>query len=160
MYKRQVLGTVIVDRVVDVFFLALTVGIAFLVGWSDFVALWRSLEVNHETDEAGGVDLKVVALGVALLGIIFLYLTRNYSWSKKIRARVLKAVHGFKDGLLSALRVKNMPAFIFHSAAIWVCYYLMVVFGFWAFEPTEHLGLVPALFLFICLLYTSPSPRD
>jgi len=157
---EKVLGTVIVDRIVDVVFLGLVIGIAFLVGWSDFVALWRSLEINHEQEAASGPDLKLIVLAVAVIGILFLYLTRNYGWSKKIRDRIIQAVQGFKDGLLSALRVKNIPAFIFHSAVIWVCYYLMVVFGFWAFEPSEHLGLVPALFLFILtsLAMIIPTP--
>jgi len=157
---EKVLGTVIVDRVVDIVFLAIFVGITFLVGWSDFIAMWRSLNLDNAEGDGPKSYLLYYIAAAAVIALLILFLTRNQSWSVKIRERLLQAIQGFKDGLLSVLRVDNMLAFIFHSGFIWICYYMMTIFGFQAFEPSQDLGWTAGLFLFILasLAMMIPTP--
>jgi len=51
-------------------------------------------------------------------------------------------------------------AFVFHSILIWFCYFAMTYVIFFAFKPTEHLGPVAGLVVFVfgTLGIVFPSP--
>ena len=63
--------------------------------------------------------------------------------------KVADLLKGFWDGILSVKKLENPPLFIFYTIMIWVAYYVMYYMYLPAFGPTEHLGFVVALMVFV-----------
>jgi glycosyltransferase 2 family protein len=146
----RVMGTVVVDRLLDMVTLALIVGFSFLVQYD---LLWSWLDKNL-SDGTGSFRLlsHPIFLTAAALGVISLCLA--YIFRKKIAQlplinRVWHIVEKFGDGLKSIKRVKNPVTFILHSLNIWFMYYMMTFLCFLAFAPTAQLSPQAALTVFV-----------
>lgn len=146
---EKVMGTVVIDRMADVFSLLLVIGLAFVFEFARILDLIRSLNANADDPGAGNLPIwfwVLLAAGTgALLGLIVFW--------KRLKTiplfqRFLHIIEGFAEGLKTILQLDRPLLFILHSLNIWFMYYLMNYFGFLSFVPTEHLGLLAALMVF------------
>ena len=147
---EKVLGTIVVDRTMDVLSLLLIVGIAFLL---EFDTLWGYLSANMST-EAGvlGLLMNPYVLGVGglgLLGMVAAFIFRHKIQSTGIYKKVLQVLQGFWEGILSVKNLDKPWLFIVHSLIIWIGYYLMFYMYLPTFGPTAHLGFIVALMVFV-----------
>ncbi len=163
---EKVMGTVVVDRILDVLCLLTVVGIAFVVQWdllTSFIVDARSVGDATVGEDAATSwlgtyifsGLFVAALGVGVVYYLFTHLSHT-SFVQKVS----KLAVGFGSGLKSLTRVRNKPLLVFHTFGIWTCYFAMAYVPFFAFPPTEHLGPDAALmvFVFSALGIIIPSP--
>lgn len=141
------MGTIVTDRIVDV----LCLGIMILLGFIfNFGAIWQFISSSPMLMQIG--DYWYVLAILAVGGLMFLWRMRKWltsekegpAWLEKIKSIAI----GFMEGLASIRNVESMPLFIFHSIAIWVLYYLMTYFCFFAFEPTAGLSPIAGLIVF------------
>lgn len=133
-------GTVVVERITDVLCLFMLIVISFIVEWTKLEAFIRSLPFGSGSEMK--IPIWFILAAVAGVGILVaLYLLRK---NEKLR----KIFEGFRDGLLSVVKLKNKGLFIVYSAAIWAMYFLMTFFVMKAFPETQHLGYSAVLTLF------------
>ncbi len=155
---EKTLGTVVVDRIVDVLSLAIVIALAFLF---EFETISHFLAPYLGGGEKGSSSpLLLYLLGALLLGAALLWLFRKPLLRSRPGQKILGMMQGFAEGLQSIRHVKKPGLFLFHSLNIWLMYYLMTWLGFLAFNPTAHLGLSPALIVFVAgsLGMVVPSP--
>lgn len=155
---EKVMGTIVVDRVVDVLCLLLAFGLALLF---EFDKLWGYIEESGGSGAAGsGSNLKWILLAgfAAVAGLVFLL--RKQLAQTAIFQKILKMVAGFWEGMRTVGQLDRPWLFVFHSLNIWVLYFLMTWLGFKAFGPTSHLDMRAALtvFAFGTLGMVIPSP--
>ncbi len=150
MSVSRVMGTVVVDRILDLVTLALIVGFSFIVQYD---ILWSWLDKNLG-DGSGSFRLFAhpAFIAVTVFGVISLVLA--YILRKKIAklpfvSKIWHLVEKFSEGLKTIRKVKNPAAFIFHSVNIWIMYYLMTYLCFFAFAPTADLSPLAALTVFV-----------
>ena len=118
-----VMGTVVVERVLDV----LTLGFAlatlpFLFG-GRLNAIWTSVAGWLAGLLPGGASTLVtivLAAGVLVIAAVTLLARRGAGGG-----RIASLVSGFRDGLVSLARVRRRGALIASTAGIWACYTLM-----------------------------------
>lgn len=119
----HLLGTVILERSVDLLFLVFTIGLAFLVENELFLSL-ASLLVNIEDLWSKILANLPVFLGGLVIFIIFLVLIlrkyRDHGLIKKIRHFMREIVSGLK----SVNQFSNPLGFWLSSVLIWVIYFL------------------------------------
>ncbi len=142
----QALGTVVVDRLLDFMSLGVIIIIGFLL---EFKALYTKLSSLVSFDSLTG---KIWLLGFLILSVTILWwfyrnLTRHSDkqWVQTLKSKVA----GFKLGIQSVMRVKNVPLLIFYSLTIWALYVLMTYFCVKGFAPTAHLTFSQSLVAFI-----------
>jgi uncharacterized protein (TIRG00374 family) len=160
---EKVMGTVVVDRVADVISLALVMALAFALEFDQILALLRSFQDESSTGSGGFSWVLWVLAGLAFLGILTVVLVFIFwdRWkTKPLFVRIRKIATGFLDGIKTISKLERPGLFILHSANIWFMYYLMTYLGFQAFGPTQDLGLMPALMVFVvgALGIVIPSP--
>ena len=159
---EKVMGTVVVDRILDVLCLLVVVAIAFFVQWDLLTGLILDARGGAAASEGGlgvgGLLLIAAALGLGALAVGY-WVLKTYAHLAVVQ-KVLKFVNGFKDGLTSLKDVRSMPILLFNTLGIWGCYFLMAYVPFFAFPPTAHLGVDAALmvFIFSALGIVIPSP--
>ncbi len=144
----KVMGTVIVDRILDMVCLMLIVVVGFIL---EFNTYWTYLQQNT-TFTMGSVTHQwpyLVALVVlTVIGVAFYKLRDKFRHTKfyeKGRTLSLSLWEGFK----TVKYVENPLYFILHSVNIWLMYFLMTYLCFKAYAPTSELGGLPALTVFV-----------
>lgn len=145
---EKVMGTIVVDRIIDVISLLLVTGLVFLVEF-DTISTFFNEHISF-SDKFGGMQGLVLygaIAGMMALGIFFIF--RKRLEQTAIYKRIYQLVIGFIEGLKSVARLKRPWLFIFHSVAIWVLYFLMIYLCFFSFGPTENLPAVAALVIFV-----------
>jgi len=148
MPVEKVVGTIVVDRAMDILSLLLLVGLAFLL---EFDRLWGYLSKNMQTGDIGLLSNPIILGlgGIGLLGLLVLIIFRKQIQQSKFFEKIINVLKGFWDGIMSIRNLDNPPLFIFYSIMIWVAYYLMFYMYLPAFSPTAHLGFTVALMVFV-----------
>jgi glycosyltransferase 2 family protein len=159
-YEKQpvekVLGTIVVDRAVDVISLLFALVLAFFL---QFNVIFGFLKEHFGDSRLTGTLIWQMSI-VAGLGLVGLWLLRKNIMHTTIYIRIRKFLLGFWEGIRSIRTVENMPLFIFYSVVIWLMYYSMTWMCFLSFGPTAHLGGLAALMVFVFggLGIVFPSP--
>ena len=146
----RVMGTVVVDRILDLITLAIIVGFSFLLQYN---LLWQWLDKNLGSGN-GSFRLFAHPLFLGLMAVGVLLIVLFYVFRKKIAQlplvnKVWHIVEKFTEGLKTIKKIDNLPLFLFHSINIWVMYYLMTLLCFYAFAPTANLSAGAALTVFV-----------
>ena len=137
---EKVMGTVVVDRVIDVFSLLLAILLAFVFSFKELSAFLDSMPLSFSGTK---LLLLLVVIGLAGVGFVF-YLVKNYP-----NNFLVKKILGFLEGVKSIKDIDRPFWFVFHSVLIWVMYFVMIWVGLYAFGPTAHLGATAGLLLFV-----------
>ncbi|MCC6463471.1 MAG: flippase-like domain-containing protein [Saprospiraceae bacterium] len=158
---EQVMGTLVVDRLMDFVCLALVMGLAFLF---EADTLWAFIHQNQNTGASGGGILQnpVVwaVLGLFVAGGLLAFLFRQRLSQLPVFKKIGALLEGFWDGLRSVFRLRHAGLFLAYSLGIWLMFYLQCVFNLKAFPPTAGLGAGAALMVFVfgTLGFVIPSP--
>jgi glycosyltransferase 2 family protein len=150
MSVSRVMGTVVVDRLLDMVTLAIIVGFSFIVQYD---ILWSWLDKNLG-DGSGSFRLfgHPVFIGLmvsSVVAMVLAYMLRKKIAQLPVVNKVWHIVEKFSEGLKTIRKVKNPLTFVFHSINIWVMYYFMTYLCFFAFAPTANLSPLAALTVFV-----------
>jgi hypothetical protein len=143
----RTMGTVIVDRLLDMISLTLIMTFAIFI---QFDTVWGYLSQNAKlpTNPLSS-PLFLGLLGVMLLVGVVLWLFRNKIFETKIGQKIREILAKMWEGSKTVKQLENRGLFIFHSINIWLMYYLMTYFCFFAFAPTALLSPWAALTVFV-----------
>ncbi len=147
---EKLVGTIVVDRVLDVICLLSMIGLAFLL---EFGRIWEFVQQEAFKGEGTGSILQnawvLAFLGIILTGVIGLILFRKKIMQSAIFQKVKQIFLGFWEGIMSIRKLNNPVLFIFYTIFIWLMYYLMTYLCFFAFEPTAKLSMLAGLTVFV-----------
>lgn len=147
-HMGKLLGTVILERTIDLLCIIITIFLAFALENQTFIGLMGDLVSVDGLLEKITRSLPLV-LGGSIVAIIFFYLAfQKYRDSSLFR----KARHFLRDmiqGFISLRKVKNQLGFWTSSIAIWLIYYLMMLFVAWAIPTTASLSLSAVLIVMV-----------
>ncbi|NJC27197.1 lysylphosphatidylglycerol synthase transmembrane domain-containing protein [Neolewinella antarctica] len=144
---ERVVGTVVVERIVDVIMILCATALALFLG-RETIMDW----VLETVDLSKFASLTWVLGVVAVITLLFLFLAwhqRQRILATTVGQKIINILKGFGEGIQTALQVKTPALFAVHTLNIWVMYFLMTVFTFYAFAPTADLPYVAALVTFV-----------
>lgn len=159
---EKVLGTMVVDRLMDFVCLIAVVGLAFVFEGRTLLEFITRDRENAAGEGGGLLTSTVVLLALGLLlaaGLTLLFFRKNVS-QLPVYQKVASMIKGFWDGLRSVSKVKSPSVFVLLSAGIWLMFYVQCLFNLWAFPPTASLGWGAALMVFVfgTFGFVIPSP--
>lgn len=141
----QLLGTVIIERVVDIVSLIVVLLLTLLLQFSQIIEF---VKVNVFYPFYDVIIIKILngnRLILFLMIIIVIILIASFLYFRNfLRERspklVRKFIEGLKEGLTSIARLEQKKIFIAYTILIWICYFLMTYFWFFVFKETSILG--------------------
>ncbi|MEP2773331.1 MAG: lysylphosphatidylglycerol synthase transmembrane domain-containing protein [Fulvivirga sp.] len=148
------LGTVVAERVIDLIFLILLIGISFLIELDNLLFFFNSEEMQKLTGKGGGGFPYMLVAG-GLIFITGIYLMLRYILAKRrfLALRFIlkgkKILKGIKSGITAVFKLEQRILFILYSLIIWLLYYLMMYLVMLAFPETAELGFLAALTIFV-----------
>lgn len=140
----QLLGTVIIERIVDVVSLMILLCLTLVLQFDQILEFIQT-NVFYPFYEkvilkivAGNTTVVIIAASVVLISVCLFFYFRKYIRERSPKL-VVKFVEGLKEGITSVSKLKQKKLFILYTFLIWVCYYLMTYFWFFIFEETSVL---------------------
>jgi len=148
---EKAIGTVVLDRIVDVISLLIVIFLAFVLSF-DHMSGYFEKNFNLMTNIQQLVYNPVFIASLMILGLIVaggFYVYRERIFNSSLGKKVANILKGFMDGIYSIFKLEKPWWFLFHSVIIWLMYFLMTYFCFFAYEPTSHLGPIAGLVVFV-----------
>ena len=143
----KLIGTVVVERLVDVIMLLL---LLLLTIFTQFSQVLKFLDNNPEVKEKlEKVMYSPVLIGAGILFVLIVWLARHKIQKSSVMKTVIGYVNQFIEGFRSIGKMKKVGAFIFHTLLIWFLYYAMMFCVFFAFGFTSHLMPLAGLTVFV-----------
>jgi uncharacterized membrane protein YbhN (UPF0104 family) len=141
------IGTMVVERIVDLISIILVGSLVLFVEYDTLYAYFNETVLNKKASEPTETSyLKWIILGSIILiclGGAF-FVQHKYGFAR-MKAMLIERLKGFAEGLKSIRYLRQPFMFVFHSVFIWVCYFLMVYFSFYALPETASLGAFAGL---------------
>lgn len=150
---ESLIGTVIVERAIDVLCLALLTFIIFVVKIDFFGAFLVQHVFNPLSEKVGqlfpasGWAWLVFILGLAFMVLFWIY-RRRFSHIVFLQ-KIKKVFFGLLEGLKSVYKMKKFGAFLFYTLIMWSMYFLMTWLMCFALPETSHLRPIDGLFLLV-----------
>lgn len=150
---NKLLGTVIVERIIDVLSLLICIILAAMLEHKRLGNFFTENIFDPAISSFRKLGNSTFLLSVIIILLLVLIVGIFY-FAKKNRQKgsnsnISKLVRGFFDGLRSVANLKRPGLFILQSAFIWGLYYLGVYLALFAFPFTSSLGAGAALFLLV-----------
>lgn len=146
------LGTVIVERLLDVICLAVCMLLTTVI---EHDRLWGFIAENILQPAQGKLDWVARPSGLLVMGalVIVFFMVLRSLWSRKSGesgdGKIRRMMKGILEGIRSVRRIDRKGAFLFHTVFIWSCYFLMSYTCFKALPATAGLGWQAGLFVLV-----------
>lgn len=136
----KAMGTIVTDRILDVLSLLIVLLVAFSIEFDTISAfLIENTELSSLRTLVNPWTIGALVL-IVIFGLLVLRFILHAGTQNALVLKIRKFIFGFKEGIVSVLKVKSPGQLIFHSVLIWIMYYLMTYACFKSFGPTADLG--------------------
>ncbi|MEX1189452.1 MAG: lysylphosphatidylglycerol synthase transmembrane domain-containing protein [Bacteroidia bacterium] len=151
----QLIGTVILERVIDLLILISLIAVVVFAQFERFGSFFRNEVFGDKLD---AILISLDKLGPFLYLILAFLIIGGFVFIRWFFARfgelgaVIKLKNLFKgigDGFATLFKMKRKGAFLFHTFFIWFNYFLMTWVCVYAYEPTAALKAFDGLFLMV-----------
>ena len=142
----KLVGTVILERIVDMITMLLVIAIATGLHADAIHHLWAEISnaKSAQPNESNHLIWFILG-GMMLMGVIGIWLIirfKHLTWVGKIHHFMV----GILDGIRSILQLKDRLAFVVYTIVIWLCWILMSYFLLKALPDTAQLTFADAIF--------------
>ncbi len=139
---NKLVGTVVVERVVDLLITLLIAISIFFIQFSIIQEFVTDLFANSGQNQ---FIWYVIAGILLLLSTYLVYRNRKWLYQLPIINKFQSFIEGLLDGMKTVFSLNRKGLFIFYSLFIWLMYFFMPFFIFYALEGTSHLGVSAGL---------------
>ncbi|GAA4329649.1 lysylphosphatidylglycerol synthase transmembrane domain-containing protein [Flaviaesturariibacter amylovorans] len=139
----KLVGTIVMERAVDVVCLLIAFACAFLFQGDIISAPIRERFSGIVSDGSGEASVRKIALmaGGALLFVALLFFVLKRFGHIDFIGKLKNVVRGIGHGLSSIRFVQQKGAFLIQTILIWVLYLAGTTLGIYALRETAHLGI-------------------
>lgn len=139
----QSFGTIILERVVDLIFMMLFLGLTFFFKYEAILAFYQQANFSVSPGKIFLV-LSVLAAGA---GLFFLF--RNRFRQVPLLGKVIAFLEGILSGVLSIFKLKHPAKFLLYSLGIWICYYFAAYLVCFALPETADFTTADGFFIVV-----------
>ena len=148
---NSLIGTVIIERIIDVLFLLSILVFSVLLEYNrifDFIKINILVPMFDKFSNSSLIIYLII--GMLLIAILAIYVIKIYHeklLSIKLYNKLYEIIIGFKEGILSVIKMEKKGLFILYSVSIWFLYILSTYLCYFAIESTSTLSFSSAIFV-------------
>jgi len=143
------IGTILIERTIDLLMMAGLLGLAFLSASEELTALIDLTQSKSDPTAGPGIPWGSIFFGLFIAAGLFGWLFRARLKTTPFYAKVRDFLKGMLEGIKAVGQLPNKWAFWAHTFFIWGCYYAMVYVCFYALPFTAD--VTPAQGLFVMM---------
>ena len=151
----KLIGTVILERVIDVIMLLSLILVVFFSQIDRFGKFFMTeifgdklSKLSNIFNEIGQIIIPALLVFCIASFLIIRWATKRFQ-NNKIVIRIADFFKSLSDGAISLFKMKRKGEFIFHSLFIWGMYFVMTWLCVFAYDPTSALSAFDGLFLMV-----------
>jgi len=139
----KLIGTVIVERVIDFFFLGLFILASLILQFDNIIAFFQSVnEARSSGGDAGEESNLLTYIGIAFAaGLIVLFALRKRILAMPLFDKIRSFMFGVLEGMKTVYKMQRKGAFIAYTLFIWAAYFGMIYVNFYSIEGLDILGV-------------------
>jgi uncharacterized protein (TIRG00374 family) len=139
----KLIGTIILERVIDAITLLLVFGITIIIQPAIYTDLFNAFfHSPHDPakKKISGYIIAAIIIGIIAIAIIVWMIAKKKKLAdlKGIIQRIGRSIW---QGISAVQHLKQRWLFIFYSIALWTFYFTGGYIGFYAFQETQHYGV-------------------
>ncbi|WP_101688980.1 lysylphosphatidylglycerol synthase transmembrane domain-containing protein [Dysgonomonas massiliensis] len=142
----KLVGTVILDRILDIVMVVVIVSSAFLFNMQFFISYINSNEKLLSLVQT--LVYSPYLYIIIVVGVLGMFVVFKYFGENKIVKKVTGLVIGFWSDLKAMGQMKEKSRLILYSILLWIFYFLHFYIAFYAFGFTKDLGITAGLIAF------------
>lgn len=149
---EEALGTVITERIVDMFLLIIVFVLTLLSQFSQLIGLSNKYifdPLGDKLHKLSAHPVLSVILAVIVIGIGVAFLIYRKKISGMLKGKFGNIIKGFAGGITSVKNIKHKWRFVILSLGIWAAYFYSLYFLMFAFKETAVLGQSECLVLLL-----------
>ena len=158
----SVFGSMVADRLADTVTVALITLFTFLVASRQLISYLAQNQATYERLE--GLALSPWLWGAVILAIAAVWWFLRHKWSHPAARRIQTAVFELWQGFAAIFSMPGKGRWLILTAAIWGCFFVQLVFGFFAFGFTADIiadyGITAALVTFVLSSISMAVPSN
>lgn len=142
----KLVGTILIERAVDMLTLFIIVIIALLSQAKIVGGFAKEMFIKYvfsQNTQSFLIKVSILILCFIILFFLLKFLFKRFRHVKFVQ-KIKGIYYGILAGLMSVKSMKNKWLFIFHSILIWSCYLVGTYLGFFAINETAGLPLMSA----------------
>ena len=144
------LGTVVLERVVDLLTLIIWVLVVLLIRWQEFGSFMKENLFEPLMGKFSSAIVPIaIIVAVMVMGGFLLWHYRESIIKNRVFAKIFGIINGLKDGLLTAFKMERKGLFFLYTLLLWGTYWLTSMCTILAFPQVSSLNAVDALFLMV-----------
>jgi glycosyltransferase 2 family protein len=146
----KLIGTMIFERITD-FVTMMVLGVfIFIINFS----ILKKFIISHPTFGSNVLGLLtftniILCIALIVLILVIFFIFKPIKKEGKLYQFLRKVKHNLQDGFKTFHTVENKWLYLAHTMFIFLMWLLMLYVVFLAFEPTKHLGIGVAMFVFL-----------
>jgi len=150
----KLVGTVIVERVIDFMSLLFLLGILIIFRFETFGNFFQEnvfIPIGDKISRSLNFS-RLIWIGLVSLTLIFVityFVFREQISAIKFISKGKNFIKGIIEGLKTVYKLKKRGLFLFHTLIIWMSYWLMTWVVVFALPSTEDLQIIDGLFLLV-----------
>lgn len=149
----SLLGTVIVERAIDLLVLVILTLIVFFAKinfFGNFLSQNIFVPLGHKFSGLLSRWIPILLFFIILLVLmVLLFVFRKKLSHIHVIMKLKKLLSGIANGLKSLYTMKNLPLFLLHTLLIWGMYFLITWIIFFTIPETSGLGPLAGLFILV-----------
>ncbi len=159
----KLVGTILVERTIDVLTVLLILGLTLLVGGTEtgsFLSenVFMPAEEKLSSSFGSATVITVIVLFLAVTAVVMFFMLR-----KRLSAHpVFGRVYSFSDGLVSGLKsigkLKRRWEFVLMTILLWIAYFFMSYFPLLCLDSTAGLGVGATMFILVVGSFGMAAP--
>jgi len=137
---EKAIGTMFAERLIDLLCLIVIVGITVILQFSiinDFLKENFFSKIQEGWAANSTKYLILLSVGIVLVSLGYWFLRKMLN--ERLSGKVKKLKDGLLDGAKAVFTLKERIPFLIYSVAIWMCYFFMSYWVFFALKDTSRL---------------------
>lgn len=150
----SLIGTVIIERAIDLIVLLFLLFIVFIAKIESFglfikdnVFIPISKKFINTVDFSIYYWLLIIIVTSLTIGLVYYF--RNFFKRVRIVIKIRKIIRGVISGVKTVTKMRSRSEFLFHTVLIWLMYFLMTYVVIFSIPATQGLKPIDGLFLLV-----------
>lgn len=144
------LGTVVIERSLDMLCLLLWMALLLMFKWGEFGAFIQGEIIEPVFGKFNSLLWPVTVAAIFLAVIcVAIWIFRRTILQIPLFEKIFRVAKGLLEGILTAFKMEHKWMFLLYTMLIWLTYWLTSLTTIYAFSQVGHLGGTDALFLMI-----------
>jgi uncharacterized membrane protein YbhN (UPF0104 family) len=140
---EKLVGTIILERIVDALSLLIVFAITFTIQpglYTDLINAFFHSPHDPQKKKISGILIAGTVVGIIAILVLLWMLIKKKTIADVIAlfGRIGKSVW---QGVSAVQHLKKRGLFLFYSVSVWLCYFFSTYAGFFALQETQHYGI-------------------